>query len=237
MSTAMLDVLSVLDKNDEPVLANCTLQMGEVALEFKNGRSKVPAQQAAEVLRHPQVMIPGYTGAAAPLPPNEAAELPAIGDVRQQHQETPAEREARLREAESYLTSQGLAVPQRAISPAEEAAALRARLAELEQSGAAFGDGATPTGTVKVVVPDGVVPGETPGWPVDAVSGEPLSLTPAERETLAKAALGSETIPDGFEAETSDGQPRCWARKGDGKQCSNAAVDGTHACGLRAHQK
>ena len=47
----MLDVLSVLDSNDEPVYSNCTLQMGEVALEFKNGRSKVAEQYAPEVLR------------------------------------------------------------------------------------------------------------------------------------------------------------------------------------------
>lgn len=41
----------------------------------------------------------------------------------------------------------------------------------------------------KVVVPDGVVPGETPGWPVDGVTGEPLDLTSEEREALTKAAL------------------------------------------------
>jgi hypothetical protein len=40
-----------------------------------------------------------------------------------------------------------------------------------------------------VEIPEGVVPGETPGWPVDAVTGEPLDLTPAQREELAKAEL------------------------------------------------
>lgn len=41
----------------------------------------------------------------------------------------------------------------------------------------------------KVEVPDGVVPGETPGWPVDALTGEPLDLTNEQREELAKAKL------------------------------------------------
>ncbi len=266
MSVQMLDVLSVLDKNDEPVLANCTLQMGEVALEFKNGRSKVPAQHAPEVLRHPKITIPGYTGAVAPLPPNEAADLPPIGDVRLQRPETMGEREARLREAEAHLRAEGLPVPDRGLPPAEEIAALRARLAELEGSGAVFSPSSAPTGvlvegdgvqktgievpadgqmreldtvsgTVEVVVPEGVVPGETPGWPIDAATGKALDLSPEQRETLTKAALADEKMPEGFDAETADGKPRCWARKGDGTQCSNAAVEGTHACGLSAHQK
>lgn len=37
------------------------------------------------------------------------------------------------------------------------------------------------------------------------------------------------------ETVTADGQPRCQALKGDGSQCSNAAVDG-NACGLGAHR-
>jgi hypothetical protein len=256
MSAQMLDVLSVLDKNEEPILGNCTLQMGDFALEFKNGRSKVLAQHAPEVLRHPKITIPGYTGAVAPLPPNKAADLPPIGDVRQQGRQDAGEREARLREAEAHLRAEGLPVPNGGLPPAEEITALRARLAELEQS-SFFAADAAPTGTLivgdgvekagievplgetgtLVVPPEGVVPGETPGWPVDAATGIPLDLTPAEREALAEAALGSKTIPEGFDAETADGKPRCWARKGDGFQCSNAAVDGTHACGLSAHQK
>jgi hypothetical protein len=41
-----------------------------------------------------------------------------------------------------------------------------------------------------VAVPDGVVPGETPGWPADAVSGAPLDLTDEERARLASAPIG-----------------------------------------------
>ena len=47
----------------------------------------------------------------------------------------------------------------------------------------------------------------------------------------------ADEVPDGIEALTADGKPRCWARKGDGSQCANGSVDGSHACGLAAHQK
>lgn len=40
-----------------------------------------------------------------------------------------------------------------------------------------------------VEVPDGVVPGETPGWPIDADSGEPLDLPDQVREELAEVSL------------------------------------------------
>lgn len=41
-----------------------------------------------------------------------------------------------------------------------------------------------------VAVPDGVVPGETPGWPADAVTGEALALTDEERARLADSPIG-----------------------------------------------
>lgn len=44
----------------------------------------------------------------------------------------------------------------------------------------------------EVVVPEGVIPGETPGWPVDAETGEPLALTDEERQQLADSELGSD---------------------------------------------
>jgi hypothetical protein len=40
-----------------------------------------------------------------------------------------------------------------------------------------------------VEVPDGVVPGETPGWPIDAETGEALSLPDSVREELATRPL------------------------------------------------
>jgi hypothetical protein len=43
-------------------------------------------------------------------------------------------------------------------------------------------------------------------------------------------------VPDGFELRTADGEMRCLAAKADGSQCSNAAQEGTHACGLKRHQ-
>lgn len=43
------------------------------------------------------------------------------------------------------------------------------------------------------------------------------------------------TVPDGFEATTPDGQPRCLAAKADGSQCANAARGDAHACQMPAH--
>lgn len=43
----------------------------------------------------------------------------------------------------------------------------------------------TETPAEPVEVPEGVVPGETPGWPVDAETGEPLQLTDEQREQVA----------------------------------------------------
>lgn len=48
-----------------------------------------------------------------------------------------------------------------------------------------------------VEVPDGVTPGLTPGWPVDAVTGYPLSLTDDQRTELAE----KEILPAGTEEE------------------------------------
>jgi hypothetical protein len=241
MAVGMLDVLSVLDSNEEPVYGNCTLQMGDVALEFKNGRSKTTLDHAAEVLRNPNCLIPGYAGPAAPPVPSVAMELAPDLDVRQHPQETPQQREDRIRAAEPAPAAGTISV--------EEAQGLAARITELERMlqeavelrGPVFDPAAAPTGVIvgDVDVPEGVVPGETPGWPVDPVDGKVLDLTPEERERLAQAALedGEETIPDGIAPETADGKPRCWVRKADGSQCSNASADGSHACALAAHQK
>ena len=100
MSTEMLDVLSVLDDQDNPVLGNCTLVLGEVALEFKNGRSVVPASKAAEVARCAKVKIPGYRGPVAPPVPSVSADLPS-GEAEPDKVEAAVE----------YLREQGLAVP------------------------------------------------------------------------------------------------------------------------------
>ena len=43
----------------------------------------------------------------------------------------------------------------------------------------------------EVQVPEGVTPGETPGWPVDAVSGEILDLPDQVREELTSAAIAA----------------------------------------------
>lgn len=111
MSTEMLDVLSVLDAQDNPVLGNCTLVLGEVALEFKNGRSVVPAQHAPEVARCAKVKIPGYRGPVAPPVPSTTAELPG---VEREPEEPPVD------VAAEYLREQGLEVPEIAAEPVVE---------------------------------------------------------------------------------------------------------------------
>lgn len=100
MSTEMLDVLSVLDAQDNPVLGNCTLVLGEVALEFKNGRSVVPVHHAPVVARCAKVKIPGYRGPVAPPVPSATAELPGVDP-----EEPPVD------VAAEYLREQGLEVP------------------------------------------------------------------------------------------------------------------------------
>lgn len=62
----------------------------------------------------------------------------------------------------------------------ERDAALK-RLADLE--------GATP-----VDVPDGVTPGETPGWPIDAVTGGALALTDEQRSGLEADGISGDAI-------------------------------------------
>lgn len=109
MSTEMLDVLSVLDDQDNPVLGNCTLILGEVALEFKNGRSKISKRFAPEVARCAKVTIPGYTGPVALPVPSVSAGLPS-GEPEQSPAEIAAE----------YLREQGLEVPVFNASPPPE---------------------------------------------------------------------------------------------------------------------
>ena len=218
MSDVMLDVLSVLDSNEEPIYSNCTLQLGELKLEFKNGRSKIPLSKAAEVLRNPNCLVPGYDGPAAPAVPNEAAELTVRDDVRQQLQETPEQREARITAAEEYLRGEGLHIPPRPVEPVSSA-----REAELEQRIAALeGLLAQSVPLADLTEPDAA----------QAVDG------PEDDDEPDDAPEGdADEVPDGIEALTADGKPRCWARKGDGSQCANGSVDGSHACGLAAHQK
>jgi pyruvate/2-oxoglutarate dehydrogenase complex dihydrolipoamide acyltransferase (E2) component len=45
-----------------------------------------------------------------------------------------------------------------------------------------------------VEVPDEVTPGETPGWPVDAVTGGPLALSEEQREGLAGDGISGEAV-------------------------------------------
>lgn len=62
------------------------------------------------------------------------------------------------------------------------------------------------------VIPPGVVPGQTPGWPLDLDSGLPLVLTDAERAKLSADAAavptdGAETSQEAFERSAGQGNP------------------------------
>jgi hypothetical protein len=68
----------------------------------------------------------------------------------------------------------------------------------------------------EVVVPEGVVPGETPGWPVDAETGKPLRLSDEERQRIAdehaaleaeRAEVSRQAPPNNGEGETGTSQP------------------------------
>lgn len=219
----MLDVLSKLDSQGDPELANCTLQLGDVALEFRNGRSKVPLEFAPQVARHPKVEIPGYSGPVAEAPPNIAAEL-----VGEPGEKTPSSAEAVLA-AEDYLRSQGIEVPEREEPAPGEAEVLQGRIERLEQEAR----DREVAHQAELAAARGGAEQEPTGKP----SAEVTTKATKAGKGGSKAAKVEAKLPDGFEAETADGKPRCWARKGDGTQCANAASDGGHSCNLAAHKK
>jgi hypothetical protein len=173
VSTEMLDVLSVLDAQDNPVLGNCTLVLGEVALEFKNGRSTVPVSKAPEVARCAKVKIPGYTGPVAPPVPSVSADLPS-GEGE------PAKVDAAI----EYLREQGLDVP--AFDPA---AAPQGIVAE--------GDGAQKTGIEVPVGQEGTLEVRSEPVPeeekVHALPEGFEALTPAgEARCIARTGSGTQ---------------------------------------------
>lgn len=49
-------------------------------------------------------------------------------------------------------------------------------------------------GTSPIHVPDGITPGETPGWPIDAVTGGVLALTDEQRQSLEADGISGEAI-------------------------------------------
>ena len=215
----LLDVLSVEDDQNNPILNNVSLQLGEHVLEFKNGRAKIPTSLAAIAVRDSRLRVPGYTGAPAPPVANAAAPLPDTADKTSGRELTAAEREERLLQAEEYLRSQGLPVPPRA--PVD-------------------GGAAEPVADPRVAELEGRV-NELEEMLRRAVDLRPAGDGDAPAQPLSTATVGETgeepVLPDGFEATTTDGKPRCAAAKGDGSQCSNAAVEGSRACQIGAHQK
>lgn len=68
---------------------------------------------------------------------------------------------------------------------------------KLDQANERIGELEGGNGTEPVEVPDEVTPGITPGWPLDAVSGEPLALSDEQRAELTENGIA----PEGTEEE------------------------------------
>lgn len=70
--------------------------------------------------------------------------------------------------------------------------------------------------STEVEVPDGVTPGETPGWPIDITTGDPVDLTDDQRTALAEKGISGAVVfthtgeivvidpPEGAETETEE---------------------------------
>jgi hypothetical protein len=85
-------------------------------------------------------------------------------------------------------------------------------------------------GKPPVEVPDDVVPGETPGWPVDAVTGEVLDLPEQVREELAAIPIDQEVeMSETRGGATADGASTESARaaKADTTASRKAATSST----------
>ncbi len=134
------------------------------------------------------------------------------------------------------VAPQGRALPARLESASDdELLAAAAWLTERDEQ-----TSATATGDPSV---DEVLAQQQPGLPADPDADVAKSATTqvspevqAMREHLA--ADGEHVpklLPENFTATTPEGEPRCYARKGDGSQCQNTAVE-HEACGLAAHK-
>lgn len=238
MEVATLDVLSVTDAHDEPVLRDCRLNLGGNVLVFKNGRAKIPEDWAPDVARCPKVIIPGYRGPVTEAPPNVSASLE--NDQPTSDRE-PAE--ADLAAAEAYLRSQGIEPPTREPDERLVRVEINGQVVTLPRKHAVplvNAGQATPVPEEDTAVAGARIEPEPDAEPeVDAEPG--ATPTGATNDTPEGSASKPEPqegrpVPDGFEAETADGKARCFARKGDGSQCANASVE-DHACHIAAHLK
>jgi pyruvate/2-oxoglutarate dehydrogenase complex dihydrolipoamide acyltransferase (E2) component len=109
---------------------------------------------------------------------------------------------AEVKETEQMTDEELRAVHEKVLAERDE---LAARVEELKAQ-------LQPT---EVDVPEGVVPGETPGWPVDAESGGPLALSDEQRATLADKGITGTVAAEDVQAlvegmmtvEPDDGPP------------------------------
>jgi hypothetical protein len=82
--------------------------------------------------------------------------------------------------------------------------------------------------TPEVEVPAGVVPGETPGWPVDAVSGEPLDLPDQVREELAAIPIKEDDVEETRGGSTADGATADSAKAAKAETTSSKKAGAAH---------
>lgn len=71
--------------------------------------------------------------------------------------------------------------------------------------------------------------------PADSTDAEPGDLPEGEVEKDADEPR-ERVVPAGFENKTGEGELRCLAKKRDGHQCANAAVENSNACSLLPHR-
>lgn len=155
------------------------------------------------------------------------------------------EREAQLAAAREFLEAEGMEVP---TPPADDAPTIGA--AQLTTTPppadptapadpAEFGGNTVvnaddTTSTVRITGGNVVEPGVN--RPADGTASTTLVGSPTGGREPAEQDAKPLVLPQGFEAQTGEGEPRCIAAKADKSQCKNAAKGATHACALAAHQ-
>lgn len=210
----LYDAIAVISPNGEPMLGDAQVILGDgtTKVMFKHGRAKVTAQVAEMLVKRGDVDIPGFTPGiqpreVTPEQPIQAAPLPAGAVVN----------------GDGTIT-----LPASALTDEQREAvrqALEIAPVEHETVKPQAGDEAAVAAAKEYLAEEGetVPEPEADALPTDAPS------VPEVAKTV--------TIPEGFQAKTAEGEPRCIARKSDGSQCANAAKGDTLACGLKKHQE
>lgn len=236
-------VHSKRDEHGQLFYANCQLLTGQGAVVFENGEATVTPEQAALLANNPSVALSrnGVGLQAEPIVPNPGPMLPvglqdASYDELKLASDAIEAHRAGLDAFDVWSTGivNGWDLPEDAIAPTGTSAPPTPPAAQEEANEDDKGDG----GDVEPA-PGGE---GDPTEPLAADTKVDPSLQAAREHLKSEGEHVPKVLPAGFEANTSEGEPRCYARKGDGSQCSNAAKmdqageHSTYACGLGTHQ-